>query len=269
MHFITFGSHANYIDAAIRLCNQAYPFYLFTTITAYTGAYLKKDKTFWKQHGEFITKHKRGFGYWLWKPYLILKTMNQLKDGEIILYLDCGCELDLSEKKYLIDSIEIVKKDKIIGSDTQCMEKVWNKRDLIEFLDMDKDEHTSSSQRQAGALMIFVCDETRKLVNEWYQLSCDYHNIDDSPSILPNCTEFKEHRHDQSIFSLLTKKYNVFSTTCIDTYCIKYLRNRSGSTKLQPITQWCILIVYFIYVAFIVLLVQNKCHLPHNLSVLQ
>jgi hypothetical protein len=268
MYFITFGSHANYIDASIRLCKQANTFNLFTNITAYTGAYLFKDTFFWKQHGTFVTKHTRGFGYWIWKPYLILKTMNQMKDGEIVLYLDCGCELDLSEKKYLLDYIEIVKKDKIMGSDTKCIEKVWNKRDLIEFLDMDKEEYVNSTQRQAGALMIFVCDETRKFVKEWYHLACDYHNIDDSPTILPNYSEFKEHRHDQSIFSLLTKKYNLFSRTYIDTHCIRYLRNRSGTSKLQPNTQWCILFVYCMYVAIMVSLVQNKCHLCHNPYVL-
>jgi hypothetical protein len=266
MHFITFGSHANYVDAAIRLCKQANTFNLFTSITAYTGVYLTKDKLFWKQHGAFVTKYKRGFGYWLWKPYLILNTMNQLKDGEILLYLDCGCELAFSERKYLLDYIEIVKKDKIIGSDTKCIEKVWNKRDLIEFLDMNKDEYLNTTQNQAGALLIFVCDETRELIKEWYHLSCDYHNIDDSSSILPNCLEFKEHRHDQSIFSLLTKKYNLFSTTHIDTYCIKYLRNRSGTTQLQSNVRW-ILLAYLIYFSFI-LLVQSMYRLPRNPHVL-
>jgi hypothetical protein len=269
MHFITFGSHANYSDAAIRLCKQVNTFNLFTSITAYTGIYLTKDKTFWKQHGTFVTKHKRGFGYWLWKPYLILKTMNQLKDGDILFYLDCGCELELSEKKYLIDYIEIVKKDKIMGSDTKCIEKVWNKRDLIEFLDMNKDEYLNTTQRQAGALIIVVCDETREFVKEWYHLACDYHNIDDSPSILPNCNEFKEHRHDQSIFSLLTKKYNLFSTTCIETYCIKYIRNRSGTTKLQSNLGWIPVLAYVIYFSYIIIsLVQNTYRLSHNPSVL-
>ena len=267
MYFITFGSHANYINAAIRLCKQANTFNLFTNIIAYTSVYLTKDKSFWKQHGAFITKHKRGFGYWLWKPYLIMKTMNQMKDGDILLYLDCGCELDLSEKNYLIDYIEIVKQDKIMGCDTKCLEKVWNKRDLIEFLDMNKDEYLTTSQHEAGALLICVCDETRILVNEWYTLACDYHMIDDSPSILPNCPEFKEHRHDQSIFSLLTKKYDLFSTTCIDTYCIKYLRNRTGTTKLQNI-QWFPLIAYFMYIAIMIVWVQNKCRLPRNPCVL-
>lgn len=261
MHFITFGSHANYIYAAIRLCKQARTFNLFTTIIAYTSDYLIKDKLFWKQHGNFITKHKRGFGYWLWKPYIILKTMNQLKDGDILLYLDCGCELDLSEKQYLLDYIEIVKKDKIMGCDTKCIEKIWNKRDVVELLNMNNDKYMSTTQREAGALLIFVCDETKKLVEEWYTISCDYHTIDDSPSILPNFPEFKEHRHDQSIFSLLTKKHNIFSTTYINSHCIKYIRNRSGYSKIKPKMNYILL---YIFLGWVLLLVQNMYHFHHN-----
>jgi hypothetical protein len=33
--------------------------------------------------------------------------------------------------------------------------------------------------------------------------------VDDSPSILPNLLVFEEHRHDQAIFSLLAKKYDI------------------------------------------------------------
>ena len=263
MYFITFGSHDNYIDAAIRLCKQAKSFQLFTTITAYTSFYLKKDAFFWKYHGEF-TKHKRGFGYWIWKPYLILKTMNNLKNGDILLYLDCGCELDLSEKKYLLEYIEIVKKDKIMGCDTKCIEQIWNKRDLIELMNMNKDEYLTTTQREAGALLILVCDETRNLIEEWYTIACDYHNIDDSPSILPNCPEFKEHRHDQSIFSLLTKKYNIFSTTCIKSHCIKYVRNRSGNSKIKSKMNY---IPLYIFLAWILLLVQSMYHFHRSLCV--
>jgi len=254
MHFITFGSHSNYIDAAIRLCKQAKTFNIFTTITAYTSTYLVQDKLFWKQHGAFITKHKRGFGYWLWKPYLILKTMNKLKNGDIILYLDCGCELDLSEKNYLLDYIEIVKKDKIMGCDTNCIEQLWNKQDFIELMNMNYTTYLTTTQHEAGALLILVCDETRKLIDEWYTLACNYHNIDDSPSIIPNCPEFKEHRHDQSIFSLLTKKYNIFSTTYIKHHCIKYIRNRSGDTKIHKKINWN---HFFILLACFLLLVRN------------
>ena len=54
--------------------------------------------------------------------------------------------------------------------------------------------------------------------------------VDDSPSVLANAPNFVEHRHDQSVFSLLTKKHNLFSRHTLD--CIDYIRNRTGETKL-------------------------------------
>jgi len=63
-------------------------------------------------------------------------------------------------------------------------------------------------QRNGGTNMFLVCDKTRELVNRWYEFCCDYHLIDDSPSVVPNLPEFIEHRHDQAVFSLLTKKCN-------------------------------------------------------------
>ena len=232
LFFITFGSHNHYKNAAVRLARQAQSFNLFTNIIAYTGDYLKSDIFFWNQHGDFINTHSRGFGYWLWKPYLIKKTMNQLEDGDILLYLDCGCELDIREKEHLHYYMEAVKKEKLIGCDTYCMEQMWNKQDLMDTLNMNENKHMLSSQREAGALLILVCEETRDLVNQWYELGCTYHNIDDSPSISSNFIGFKEHRHDQSIFSLLAKKYNLVSAINLKDHCIKYIRNRTGYSQL-------------------------------------
>jgi hypothetical protein len=50
-------------------------------------------------------------------------------------------------------------------------------------------------------------EKTIRFLTEWYELACNYHLIDDSPSILKNDPTFCEHRHDQSIFSLLCKKH--------------------------------------------------------------
>ena len=75
--------------------------------------------------------------------------------------------------------------------------------DLLLQLDMLNDTHLNTPMHQAGALLFKICDKTRDLVNKWYELSSDYHNIDDSPSISKNYESFIEHRHDQSIFSLL------------------------------------------------------------------
>ena len=103
--------------------------------------------------------------------------------------------------------------------------------DLVKNCNIN-DTLLNDKQRQAGLILFYVCDEVIQFVNEWYTLSSDYHNLDDSPSILENSAGFREHRHDQSIFSLLTKKYNLFSDIVLDMRCFKYYRNRSGKTCL-------------------------------------
>jgi len=94
------------------------------------------------------------------------------------------------------------------------------------------DKILSSEQHQGCILLINVNSKTRSFINEWYELGCDYHNIDDSPSIAKNSNVFREHRHDQSIYSLLFKKYN-YSSKYLLSDSIEILRNRTGISRLK------------------------------------
>ena len=47
----------------------------------------------------------RGYGYWIWKPYIILQELNKLKEGDIVVHLDIHANLE-----YLKDNF-----DKIIN----------------------------------------------------------------------------------------------------------------------------------------------------------
>jgi hypothetical protein len=101
--------------------------------------------------------------------------------------------------------------------------------DLILKLDMLNDKYLNTHQRLAASNMFLICDKTRDFVNKWYEIACDYHNIDDSPSINKNLHCFREHRHDQSIFSLLTKKYNIYSEYSLRK-CVEIARNKTGKS---------------------------------------
>ena len=44
-----------------------------------------------KEKNKDILSRKRGNGYWLWKPYFILKTLKEkLVDGDYLIYTDAG-----------------------------------------------------------------------------------------------------------------------------------------------------------------------------------
>jgi glutaredoxin-related protein len=68
-----------------------------------------------------------------------------------------------------------------------------------------KTDLLKKNQMQAGYLMMVKCPEIVDLIDTWRKWNEDYHLIDDSPSILPNSSQFIEHRHDQSVFNILVK----------------------------------------------------------------
>ena len=227
------GGESNYKDALLRLYNQAKYSELFDIILPFMDIDLMNDIDFWDKHGDFVKKNKRGFGYWIWKPYLIFKTLKQINDGDILVYLDIGCEIDIRKKDKILDLLKKVDEDLIIGSFTHN-DKDWTKFDLVERLQITNPIMLLTPQHQASCIMIKKCQKTLDLVKEWYEISYEnnYHYIDDSKSIKKNLLGFKEHRHDQSIFSLLTKKYNIYSNISVE-YGINIARNRTGKSNIK------------------------------------
>jgi hypothetical protein len=131
-----------------------------------------------------------------------------MNDNDILLFLDCGCELNIDAKDKIIEYFEPVK-DKLVLSTTSCIEKQYTKRDLLIKLECDSDKYLNTCQIQGGILLLKKCDIILNIIQEWYNLSCNYENINDSLSIHANYDNFIEHRHDSSIISLLLKKNNL------------------------------------------------------------
>ncbi len=234
-YFITFGGGSeNYIDAGKRLIKQADNIKLFDKHILYTDTYLRNDSLFWDMHGDFIKNNKRGYGYWIWKPYIIKKTLEQMNENDILLYLDGGCEIDCGKKHVMEQFFGYVKNDNIINSKTIFKENQWDKMDLIQYLSMNADKYLNTPQYQAGTILMVKCDIVESLINEWYSIACNYHMLDDTPSISKNSNNFCEHRHDQSIYSLLIKKYNITSSKNMAD-CVETIRNRSGISKIGNI----------------------------------
>lgn len=245
--FITFATknaknidvhHKTIYDAGLRLQNQAKDINLFDECILYTEEFLKENEEFWNKHNEFVEKNRKGYGFYIWKPYVIKKTMEKMNDGDILLYLDAGCEIDPTKAHEMNKLIEQVKKEKIVGGGTGMPEGQFTKKDLFIKLNLYNKECFHSMQCQGGTNFFLICDETRNLVNEWYNLACDYKNIDESRSNsdIPDIKShiiIHQHRHDQSIFSLLTKKYKIFSFGLNENKAIRVHRNRSGISRIN------------------------------------
>ena len=54
---------------------------------------------------------KRGYGYWIWKPYLIKKIFNEIEYGDIVNYLDIGCHILKENTSKFIEYRNFIKKN--------------------------------------------------------------------------------------------------------------------------------------------------------------
>ena len=169
------------------------------------------DREFVEQFKDKLRFKVRGYGFWVWKPYLILKTIQKLEEGDVLLYADTGCKLNSSAKVKLNEYIDRVRisKSGILASQLLPFhnEKIYTKADLLEFFEVtNKTEILDTPQIAATFMFIRKCDNSIRILKQW--LSVFYENfklIDDTPSIVSNDLNFVEHRHDQSVFSILYK----------------------------------------------------------------
>jgi hypothetical protein len=148
-----------------------------------------------------ILRHERGAGYWLWKPYIIDMELKWGADGDWLLYTDAGVEI-IAPLKHLTD----LGNDIIVFRNMYIHEQ-WCKMDTMHTITGWKS--MPINQCQASAILLRVCDRSRDFVKEWLGW-CEVPNlIDDSPSVLPNHSDFREHRHDQAILTCLAHKHNI------------------------------------------------------------
>lgn len=252
IYFLSFGGGTQYYyDAVDRICNQARKLNIFKEIFKITCNDLRNDIEFWNKHKDFIENNNKGFGYWLWKSYIIKKTLEKINENDILIYLDCGCEINIKQKNKFLKLIEKLNERCILSSKSSSNDLRYTKKDILNYFNFDiiKDkELLEKKQMQPGTLFLKKCFIINNLINEWYEIcSNNYHLLDDSKSIEKNIYGFKSNKHDQSIFNCLIKKKYIklfnydldpinFSLSIINKgkkYPILAIRNRSGNSYIN------------------------------------
>ena len=178
----------------------------FERIFAWTEKDL--DNEFWDKHQKFIKNNLKGFGYWIWKPQIIEQALEKIPQDSCLLYVDGGCSLNVKGKSRLYEYEILARESEGVNilafSGLDAMEK-WTKKDTFDFIGGDE-----KKKQLAGGCQIYINTvQVKSFVKEWLSI-CEkdnYHYLDNTPSNSKNFSEFTEHRHEQSIFTLLAYKY--------------------------------------------------------------
>lgn len=180
-----------------------------------------KNKKIIKQLNYNLKLGNRGYGFMMWKPYIILDFLNK-NNIEYLIYHDAGRSIynDYSLTffpKKIIEYIKINKLDFFLGNlipQYGPMSK-WTKRDCFLIMNADKKQIYSKPQIQSSWSVWKNTENSKFFLKLWLKYSLNYRCIANIDNELKkkNYPNFKAHRNDQSIYSILfyklkyTKKY--------------------------------------------------------------
>ena len=163
--------------------------------------------SFYRENKEILDQ-KKGAGYWLWKPYIILELMNRINEGDIIIYADSGIEI-INDIKLLINPCLSNNGILLFNNDVH-INKVWTKRDCFVQMGCDERKYWEGPQILASCSVWQKNQKAAALLKEWLSFCKNKHILTDLPNISgKNFPEFKDHRHDQSVLSILAIKHDI------------------------------------------------------------
>jgi hypothetical protein len=171
-----------------------------------------------------LLNQTKGYGYCIWKPYIIIDELNKLNDDEVLIYID---STDFPEKLLFEIAISHFNKNDLLLVNRGYNHGEWTKRDCFILMNCDEPKYYNHVQLEAGLIGLKKTNFNLTLLNEWFEYSKNENILTFIPNNCgqPNLPNFKEHRYDQSILTNLSIKYNLQSVK-FPTHVIKYNYNQ-------------------------------------------
>lgn len=187
-------------------------------ILVYDDRWLMDQPLFHDERFQFLYTHKgvgnptggRGFGWFSWKPYVIMDALRRSSDGDIVMYVDADtfpiadfsclyrqCALDGGIMAFMATA----KHGPLRNGD-------WNKRDCMIKMGMDEPKWLDAGTAVARFMLFQKGDPgVAEFLAEWQELALDPDCQTFEPSKLaPEHPGFREHRTEQAIYTNLVHR---------------------------------------------------------------
>lgn len=214
VHLVSFGAPFNvFAGAHHRFVDNAKSFGEFSSINVFSEKNLFDFSKEIEPYKNFLSS-TRGYGYWMWKYFLISESMKSIPEGDIICYADIGCTFNNFGRSKFDEYCSLTSEHGSLCFDLGYLERAYTKMDTYLRVFPDTLDHINTGHHCATTFFLKNNQVNRSIIEEIKEICVEdgHHYITDASSSKSNHSEFREHRHDQSVFSLISKKY--------DFYCI-------------------------------------------------
>lgn len=190
--FVTYGD-GNYRDSLCRIGREARATGVFDSVRLYGPADLPEPFL------SYTRRYRRGGGYWLWKPYVIVSELDRAAEGDIVVYADAGCTLmphaDWQRYFSAVDGREELfflaegKSDR------------WCKKEVFDFFRTRTGAWKKACQVQA-TFIIARKSGGNEVLRRWLDLAANHPELFvDAADGSAQAARFREHRHDQAVLT--------------------------------------------------------------------
>lgn len=207
--YITF-SGSTYEDTTQRIVEQA-PMFGADRVVVYDDAWLlgldfyKQNEWLWNHH------HKRGFGWYAWKPFIIWHALSKLHDGDLVLYTDADT-YPIAPFGVLYD--KCIDDGGIMLFASEGHRQIeWCKGDC--YATMGQVDRADDIEVPAGVARFMVFQKgpwrTTQFLMEWLTYCVNpLANTFDASVLRSDSPHFIEHRAEQAIMTNLAHKYGLY-----------------------------------------------------------
>lgn len=195
---ISYANEGIYLQNQNNLVQSALMYQAFDIIIPYQPKNIEPE--YYEAHKNILSQ-KRGAGYWLWKPYFILKTLNTMRENDILVYVDSSGVF----RDGIYELINLAKNNNIIVFPNFHNNRGMIKKSVIEKMVNGDDSYLDKVQLDGSIILLRNNAETREVIAEWLKYCEDAELLTDVPSKI-EYEDFKDHRHDQAILSIMYHK---------------------------------------------------------------
>jgi hypothetical protein len=196
-HNIAHGIHRDYTMEALRLFDSGEKWF----------------DDFYMGNNELIEPYKKAFKVfeepsygWVFKPFVIATALRQADEGDLVMWNDSN-HLIAQNPQFFFD---YAVNHNGIFTWSHWGEPVktgnFTHRDTFVQMGCDSERYYLSDMMQVNTMVFIKNNYASALVEEWLSWCLDYDTI--ITNGLKNLPTYVDHRHEQSIWSILIEKYN-------------------------------------------------------------
>ncbi len=202
---VTF-SGAPYADTTRRIVQLA-PRYGVDVVRVYDDSWLMKQAFYRQNQWLWQHPHKRGFGWYAWKPFVIFDALSKLADGDVVLYIDADtvpvADLSVLFQRCVEDG------GMMLFASEGHLQFEWCKHDCYVVMGQLRDR-----SKPAGVARFALFEKgawrATQFLMEWLTYAVNPTATTFDPSGLGDeVPGFIEHRTEQAIMSNLAHKYGL------------------------------------------------------------